>query len=471
MPVPIWRALLVDDDVTELLLMRRAFRDRWPNLRVDAVRTAEQAMESLRAFDYALVVAKHLLPGASGLTVLEEAREIRPNAQRILVSAKPEDTSVLEALTQQLLYAVVQLPVELREFGDVAFRALKRYGLDVGTGDRVGVGEAAGKAGRGEGTPAPELAMVTGAVGIAGAPTPPPPPASLLASTAQPGSRRTTNPGFPAVNVDGDTSSSASSGGLTVVTRFSMVPEPPLGRRPSSPTNPNLPTGLEGSSEAAPPPAEIQAARAAAAPAAAVREAMRLALVTLAETIEAAVGSSWGHGSRVAGLSCALGAELGLPLLELESLEWAALLHDVGEVAVGREVLRQPEALGDSDIAAIYAHATIGWQILRRIPAAHSSLLAVRHHHERFDGRGYPDGLRGEQIPLHGRIIAVADVFDALATDRPYRKALSIDECVRRLEEARGGHLDAELVDVFLKKGVHQLVDWANPPTPGAKPW
>src|SRR5688572_27477620 len=98
MPQPIWRALIVDDDVTELLLLRRAFRDRWPSLRVDAVRTAEQATESLRAFDYALVVVKHVLPGASGLELLDEAGTMRPAAYRILVSAKPEDHAVVDAL-------------------------------------------------------------------------------------------------------------------------------------------------------------------------------------------------------------------------------------------------------------------------------------------------------------------------------------------------------------------------------------
>src|SRR5262249_10219560 len=101
----------------------------------------------------------------------------------------------------------------------------------------------------------------------------------------------------------------------------------------------------------------------------------------------------------------------------------------------------------------------------------HASLLGVRHHHERWDGRGYPDGLRGEQIPLQARIIAVADVFDALATDRPYRRALTLDECVRRLGEARGSHLDGQLVDAFLDKDVHQLIDWAAPPTPSPRPW
>src|SRR4051812_5045159 len=116
MAAPVQRVLLVDDDVTELLLLRRAFRDRWPSLRVDAVRTAEQATESLRAFEYALVVANHQLPGISGLELLATAGEMQPQAVRILVTATPWHDDVRGAAETRQIFAVVELPLDFRYF-------------------------------------------------------------------------------------------------------------------------------------------------------------------------------------------------------------------------------------------------------------------------------------------------------------------------------------------------------------------
>ncbi|HXF50756.1 MAG TPA: HD-GYP domain-containing protein, partial [Dehalococcoidia bacterium] len=175
------------------------------------------------------------------------------------------------------------------------------------------------------------------------------------------------------------------------------------------------------------------------------------ALVELADAIEAKDVATHGHVSRVGAYALATGRELGLPAWELRSLVLAAQMHDVGKIGTPDAILRKPGPLTDEEYAVIKRHASRGDEIAGRTPALRPLRDAIRHHHERWDGGGYPDGLAGEAIPLFARIIAVADTYDALTSPRPYRPALDHEAAVAELRRVRGTQLDPRCVDAFLR--------------------
>ena len=199
------------------------------------------------------------------------------------------------------------------------------------------------------------------------------------------------------------------------------------------------------------------------------RIAQRRILLTLAELVEARAGYSSGHGARVGALAAVLGKEAGLSGDDLETLQDGAIVHDVGEFAIDPNVLKHEGPLNDEDTKLVQGHVEASHRIVKRAGLPPSLLLAVRHHHERVDGKGYPDKLHGELIPLAARIIAVADTWDALATDRPYRRAAPLDDCVRELSALGGTQLDSQLVHIFLERRLYDLIDWENPPRPGVR--
>jgi cyclic di-GMP phosphodiesterase len=199
------------------------------------------------------------------------------------------------------------------------------------------------------------------------------------------------------------------------------------------------------------------------------RIAQRRILLTLAELVEARAGYSSGHGARVGALASVLGKEAGISGEDLETLQDAAIVHDVGEFAIDPAVLRTEGPLDEEGQRQVQAHVEASHRIVKRAGLPPALLLAVRHHHERVDGKGYPDKLHGELIPLAARIIAVADTWDALATDRPYRRASRLDHCVNELAALGGLQLDAQLVHIFLERRLYDLIDWADPPRPGVR--
>jgi HD-GYP domain-containing protein (c-di-GMP phosphodiesterase class II) len=199
------------------------------------------------------------------------------------------------------------------------------------------------------------------------------------------------------------------------------------------------------------------------------RIAQRRILLTLAELVEARAGYSSGHGARVGALASVLGRESGLSGDDLETLQDAAIVHDVGEFAIDPNVLRHEGPLNDEDTRLVQGHVEASHRIVKRAGLPAVLLAAVRHHHERVDGKGYPDKLHGELIPLMARVIAVADTWDALATDRPYRRAAPLEDCVRELSALGGTQLDAQLVHIFLERRLYDLIDWENPPRPGVR--
>ena len=147
-------------------------------------------------------------------------------------------------------------------------------------------------------------------------------------------------------------------------------------------------------------------------------------LTTLLDLRDLSTGT---HGTRLAEWAVQVGELAGLDGDELHDLEVACLLHDVGKVGLPDAILDKPGKLTDEEFAQIKKHPDYGWAILRLLPGFERISLLVLHHHERIDGRGYPAGLQGEEIPLAARIVAVVDAFDAMVSDRPYRKGLSTD--------------------------------------------
>jgi HD-GYP domain-containing protein (c-di-GMP phosphodiesterase class II) len=171
----------------------------------------------------------------------------------------------------------------------------------------------------------------------------------------------------------------------------------------------------------------------------------------LAETIEKRDPYTGGHTNRVMDYSLAIGKELGLSEDEMTNLRLSAILHDIGKIGVRDSVLLKEGKLTDEEFTAIKMHSIYGEQILKHVKQMRDVIAGVKYHHERYDGRGYPDGLKGEEIPITARIIAVADTFDAMTSDRPYRKGLSLDIAFEELRKHSGTQFDAKVVEVFLK--------------------
>jgi ribonuclease P protein subunit RPR2 len=170
----------------------------------------------------------------------------------------------------------------------------------------------------------------------------------------------------------------------------------------------------------------------------------------LTEAIDMRDHYTWHHSKNVMELAGKLGERLGLDEAALAELAFAARLHDVGKVGVPDAILFKTSALTEEEYALVRRHPVIGSEILRDVDFLGEGKLVVRHHHERWDGEGYPDGTSGEDIPVEARIVLVCDAFHAMTTDRPYRKRLGMDEAYRRLREGAGTQFDPAVVEVFL---------------------
>ena len=156
------------------------------------------------------------------------------------------------------------------------------------------------------------------------------------------------------------------------------------------------------------------------------------------------------HSTRLAEWGMRVGHELGLEEEQLQNLEVAALLHDLGKVGIPDAILRKPGRLDEEEYKLMKKHPEYGWAVLRVVPGFERAALDILHHHENFDGKGYPAGLKETEIPVVSRIVSVIDAFDAMVSSRPYRKGLPFEEAVRRLLEASGTQFDAAVVRCFL---------------------
>ena len=181
-----------------------------------------------------------------------------------------------------------------------------------------------------------------------------------------------------------------------------------------------------------------------------LEEAFISTLEVLAAAIDARDPYTMGHSERVAQLSVKMGEAIGLSKKELEDLKNACLFHDVGKIKTPDHVLLKPGRLDDDEFREMARHTEDGMYIISKSPRLAKYIPAVRHHHEWYNGKGYPDGLSGADIPLHAAIISIADSFDAMTSNRPYRKSRSEAEAIKEILRCSGTQFNPHLVDVFV---------------------
>jgi HD-GYP domain-containing protein (c-di-GMP phosphodiesterase class II) len=170
---------------------------------------------------------------------------------------------------------------------------------------------------------------------------------------------------------------------------------------------------------------------------------------SLAAAIDGKDPYTRGHSERVSRFSVAIAQRLGLDDDEVEKIRISALLHDVGKIGIDDKILKKPAALTDEEYEVMKKHPQKGYKIMSQIPAMKEFLPGMYMHHEMVDGKGYPQGLKGEEIPLMGKIVAVADTFDAMTTDRPYQKAMKFEDAVARIEALVNTRYDPDVVGAF----------------------
>jgi response regulator RpfG family c-di-GMP phosphodiesterase len=177
----------------------------------------------------------------------------------------------------------------------------------------------------------------------------------------------------------------------------------------------------------------------------------------LAEAIDAKDPYTRGHSDRVRGMSLKIAAHFDFTEERLESLEYGALLHDIGKIGIKDEVLQKKGALTLEEYQYIQEHPLIGVKIVEGIDFFKDKIPVIRHHHEHFDGRGYPDGLAGEAIPLEARIIAVSDAFDAMTSIRPHRGIMPLEDVLVELERCMGTQFDPQILKIFLREKIYKF--------------
>lgn len=183
---------------------------------------------------------------------------------------------------------------------------------------------------------------------------------------------------------------------------------------------------------------------------------------SLANAIDAKSPWTKGHSERVMTIAAAIAEEMGLSELSVEQIKIAGLLHDIGKIGILEALLEKPEKISDEEFPPMLLHPEKGVAILSPIEQLQDILPTIRHHHERYDGTGYPDGLKGEEIPLQARIVAVADAFDAMVSDRPYKKGFSARKTLKVLEERAGSQFDPDVVECFRDRVAGKLVHFAK---------
>jgi len=182
-----------------------------------------------------------------------------------------------------------------------------------------------------------------------------------------------------------------------------------------------------------------------------LREALGGIIQTIALTVETKDPYTAGHQRRAANLTCAIANEMGLPEDQIDGIRMAGLIHDLGKIAIPTEILNKLGSLNDIQYCLVQTHSQVGHDILKEIEFPWPVAQIVLQHHERLDGSGYPQGLSGEEIILEARILAVADVVEAMASFRPYRPALGVDKALEEISHNRGVLYDPEVVDACLK--------------------
>jgi HD-GYP domain-containing protein (c-di-GMP phosphodiesterase class II) len=163
------------------------------------------------------------------------------------------------------------------------------------------------------------------------------------------------------------------------------------------------------------------------------------------------------HSTRLAEWAIRVAQEMGIEESGLHDIEVAALLHDIGKIGVPDSILNKPGRLDEDEYALMKKHPEYGWAVLRILPGLELASLYILHHHERLDGKGYPGGLQGTEIPIGARIVCVIDAFDAMVSSRPYRRGLPQEEAIRRLNESSGTQFDPLVVQAFIPLAVADM--------------
>jgi putative nucleotidyltransferase with HDIG domain len=182
----------------------------------------------------------------------------------------------------------------------------------------------------------------------------------------------------------------------------------------------------------------------------ALQEALEGTIRALAAAVDARDTYTGGHSSQVAIYAVAIATQLGLSGADIQVAKLSGYLHDLGKIGVPDDVLRKPGKLNDSELAMIRRHSLIGFHILEPVNLDDRIKTAVKHAHERWDGSGYPDGLVGDEIPIHARILAVADAYEAMTTTRPYRNSLTPEFARSEIRRQAGSQFDPRVVEAFM---------------------
>ncbi len=188
-----------------------------------------------------------------------------------------------------------------------------------------------------------------------------------------------------------------------------------------------------------------------------IRKLFVASIESLISAIEAKDKYTAGHSNRVSELSMMIGRELGLTKEKLDDLHWGSLLHDVGKIAVDPIVQNKPGHLNDEEYRHLMKHTQVGARIVA--PVANETVVSIiRHHHDRYDGLGINQTTRYEDIPTEAKIVAVADTFDAMTSDRPYRQAMSTEQAIAEIKRCAGNQLDPVIVSAFLRIPIAELI-------------
>lgn len=172
---------------------------------------------------------------------------------------------------------------------------------------------------------------------------------------------------------------------------------------------------------------------------------------------------TYGHSVREAGYAVALAQAMRLPEQQVEDIRRGALLHDIGKIFISRQILGKPDQLTEDEFEAVKKHSALGGRVVSKVKSLKEVARIVRHHHERFDGSGYPDGLADDHIPLGARVVAVVDAFGAMTEDRPYRGMLTLEEALAELERCASGQFDPRVVRVFVRLARRRAGQWPMP--------
>jgi putative nucleotidyltransferase with HDIG domain len=192
----------------------------------------------------------------------------------------------------------------------------------------------------------------------------------------------------------------------------------------------------------------------------ALQDTVTQVIAALVASMEMRDRHMYRHSLREAGYAVALAQALRLPERQVRDIQRGALLHDIGKLFVGPEILRERDQLTEDQFEAARKHAALGAHVISRVKELKEVAKIVRHHHERFDGGGYPDGLADDHIPLGARVVAIADAFGAMTEERPFRGMFTLEEALAELESGAGSQFDPKLVEVFVKLARGKTAQW-----------